>query len=175
MEVYLTHQPCSVVAIHYCLCVNFLWTAPFCNASNKWANMMGTFSVQMLAKSPSFMGTQNEPSLVMLLWPQHSWQPFLSPLLSTGSLAANALGQGLCALLASVKCCALLGRGDGCCWSEPGPPLCPWGLSGLEKLISLCAWNPLLQSKDYNPPFLVLSELWVLSADIFPYDVTGGQ
>lgn len=130
--------------IHYCLCVNFLWKTSFWNASNKWANMMGTFSTQKKSKSPSFMNAQNDPSLVMLLWPQSSWQPFLSPLLSTGSLAISALGQGPCALLVSVKYCPMLGRGDWCCWLEPCTPPCPWALSGLQRVINLCASNPLV-------------------------------
>lgn len=129
-----------------------------------------------MAKSPSSMTAQNELFLSCRLRLWHLDNHFFSLLLTTREVQLKVLRDGEfvhCWCLWNVPC--LEGGGDVACWS---PALPPW----LQPTGSL-AWRTWLIC-DHQIPFYkariiiflswsCLFELWVLSADTFPWDVTG--
>lgn len=170
MELYLTHQPCSV-----CL----FTTVSVLTSSGKFHSGMLVLSEQILWWRFLYKKWQNH----QVPW-MHKMSFFLASgcdsntldnhffsLLTTRSSAESTLGWGMCALLVLVKC-PLLGKGWWCCSLEPCPLPCLWPTGTL-------AWRSWLicehQIPFYKARIIILLswscliELWVLSADNFPW------
>lgn len=136
---HVAHCPCSVVSVHYHLFANFLWKTPFRNDINV-CKYYGDFAVPKPAESPALWRHKMSVPLVTVLW-QCSRQPCFRLLLSAGSWALSALGQGLRVLLVLVRCAHCFEGEAAAAWSAG---LHPSAFPDLEELSNLRTSNPLL-------------------------------